>query len=122
MKIKVGIIMLVCCVISFIIYESKDTKTRDKKVEKLINGKITDAATGVPVEGATIAIQGTNPKSVSNAQGEYAILAMIDDELVFRQSKYKTKMVVAGDAHEVKMTAVDTAFIKKAEAGLEEEN
>ncbi len=116
MKSKLGIIMILMCVVSFFIYQAKDTKQVDSKREKLIQGKVVDASTNKPIEGVSIAFQGENPKSLSNAQGEFAILALNDQELVFRHGNYKSQVVIAKDAKLVKMELADTEYIEKVKA------
>lgn len=104
MKAKLGIILALLCVVSFFIYDWQDVKkTKKQDKEVLINGKIVDAVDNTPISGVTIAIQGTNPKSLSNAEGEYAIMARGSDELVFKHAKYRPIVILAKDAKAIKM-------------------
>lgn len=120
MKAKLGIILVVLCVVSFYIYDSKDIKkTKQQAKETLINGKIVNAADDKPISGASIAIQGTNPKSLSNANGEYAILARGDQELVFKHPDYKSLVIVAKDAKVIKMEATNPDEIKHLQDSFE---
>lgn len=114
MKAKVGIMMVVLCVISFFLYNKGGSKSAVKEnVEQLIQGQIIDASSEKPLEGVSIAKQGTNPSSLSNAEGRFAILAYNNKELVFRRDGYKTLVVDAKDAKLVKLEAVDSAFVNK---------
>lgn len=103
MKSKLGIFMLLLCGLSFLLYERKDTKKNDLQKEKIILGTIVDEINNEPINEVSIAKQGENPSSVSNAEGEFAILASEENELVFRHDNYKTKVVVGKDARQVKM-------------------
>lgn len=107
MKAKLGIILLLFCVASFFIYRANDPRKAVSNTERLIRGKIVNATNNAPIEGVSVAIQGYNPKSVSDANGQYAIMAFTNQELVFRHSDYKTEVIVAKDAETVKMEIVD---------------
>lgn len=120
MKSKLGIILVLLCVVSFYIYDSKDIKkTKQQEKEVLINGKIVNAANDKPIEGVTIAIQGTNPKSLSNANGEYAIMARGEQELVFKHPKYKSLVIGAKDAKAIKMEATNPDEVKRLHEDFE---
>jgi len=108
--------MILLCVVSYFIYQKKDTRAVDTKKEKLIQGKVINASTNTPIEGVAIALQGKNPSSLSNAQGEFAILALNDAELVFRHDSYKTQVVVAKEAKMVKMEIADSSYINRIKA------
>ncbi|MEP7142353.1 MAG: carboxypeptidase-like regulatory domain-containing protein, partial [Ferruginibacter sp.] len=41
--------------------------------QRTVSGKITDAATGAPVNGSTIAVRGSNVATESNAEGKFTI-------------------------------------------------
>lgn len=121
MKAKLGIILALLCIVSFFIYDSKDIKkTKQQEKEILINGKIVNAADDKPIEGVTIAIQGTNPKSLSNANGEYAIMARGDQELVFKHPKYKSLVISGKDAKTIKMEATNPEETKRLQENFEE--
>lgn len=120
MKSKLGIILLLFCVASFFIYKNKDVKPTKTDKEKLVNGKIVDITTDKPLEGVSVAIQGNNPKSISNAQGEYAIVASSKQELVFRLNGYQTTTVEVPDAKLVKMEVVDASRIDQLKKELSE--
>lgn len=119
MKAKLGIILVLLCVVSFFIYDARDIKKTNKmQKETLISGRIVNAKNDIPIEGATIAIQGGNPKSLSNANGEYAIVARGDQELVFKHPKYRSLVVEGGDTKLIKMEAIDSTFVKGVEDGF----
>jgi len=117
MKARLGIIMIILCVISFFLYNKGGSKSGSTaNVEQLIQGQIVDATTERPLEGVSVAKQGTNPSALSNSEGRYAILAFTNKELVFRRDGYKTQVVPAKDAKLVKLEVADSAFINKVKA------
>lgn len=119
MKAKLGIILGLLCIASFLIYNKKDIKkTKQLEKEILVSGKIIDATDEQPIQGATIAIQGTNPQSLSDAGGQYAIMARGDQELVFKHPKYRTIVIEAKDAKAIKMKPVDSDFTKRTEENI----
>lgn len=121
MKAKLGIILVLLCVVSFFIYDARDIKkTNQLQKETLISGKIIDAANDQPIKGVEIAIQGTNPQSLSNADGEYAIMARGDQQLVFKRSGYKTLIVDAKDAKTIKMEATNPDDVKRLQDDFKE--
>lgn len=121
MKAKLGIILVLLCVISFFIYDARDIKkTNQLQKETLISGKIIDAANDQPINGVEIAIQGTNPQFLSNAEGEYAIMARGDQQLVFKRSGYKTLIVDAKDAKTIKMEATNPDDVKRLQDDFKE--
>ncbi|HCO67703.1 MAG TPA: hypothetical protein DIT04_08125 [Dysgonomonas sp.] len=116
MKGKLGILMVVFCVISFFLYrqgEKKDKDTPNPNVERIWQGTVIDADTETPIAGVMIAIQGENHKWSSNGQGEYAAYAKGSQELVFRHNHYKTAVVAAKDAKTVKMEALTQSDIER---------
>nr|WP_297167700.1 carboxypeptidase-like regulatory domain-containing protein [uncultured Dysgonomonas sp.] len=120
MKAKLGIILVLLCVVSFYIYDSKDIKkTKQQEKVTLISGKIVNAENGQPVKDVAIAIQGTNPQSLSNAEGEYIIQARGDQELVFKHPKYKSLVITAKDAKAIKMEATNPDDIKRLQEDFE---
>lgn len=120
MKAKLGIILVLLCVVSFYIYDSKDIKkTKQQEKVTLISGKIVNAENGQPVKDVAIAIQGTNPQSLSNAEGEYIIQARGDQELVFKHPKYKSLVITAKNAKAIKMEATNPDDIKRLQEDFE---
>lgn len=105
MKSKLGIAMVVLCVLSFLTYQSQGDSKKKNQTERVIFGKIINSMNNEPIVGASVAHQGKNPSSLSNADGEFAIQAKDDDELVFRHSEYKTKIVQAKDSKIVSLEA-----------------
>ena len=64
--------------------------------DREIRGIVTDA-TGMPLVGATIVVEGTNRGAVTNFNGEYKItLQETDEVLVFSSLGYKTERIVVG--------------------------
>lgn len=103
MKGKIGLIFVVLCVISYFIYNSGGKNKTGSDVERIIQGKVVDIESGAPIEGATVAFQGENYKSRTDAHGEYAIFAKESSELVFRHNNYTTEVVVGKNAKLVKL-------------------
>lgn len=112
--------MFLLCVVSFYFYD-RDNIKKSKKIEKetLINGKIVDITNDIPIDGVSISIAGT-PKSLSNANGEYAVVARGDQELLFKHAKYKSIIIMAKDAKAIKMEAKSAEDTKKALEKFEE--
>lgn len=107
MKGKIGLLMVVLCVISFFIYNMDGSKKVKTDVEKIIEGKVVSLEDETPIEGVTISFQGENYKSRTNGLGEFAIFTKGDQELVFRHNNYRTEVVLAKDSKLVKMKASD---------------
>ncbi|MEN9919203.1 MAG: hypothetical protein RL662_1639 [Bacteroidota bacterium] len=107
MKSKLAIVLIIFTIISFFLYRSKETKRGESTTERLHSGTIVSAVDNKPIEAVSIAIQGSNPKSLSNAQGEFAIMVLESQELVFKHAEYKTQVVLAKDAQNIKMEVLD---------------
>jgi len=121
MKGKMGVLMVVFCLISFFLYkysEKRKGSAKTTNIEKIIQGKVVNSVDGVPIEGATVAFQGKNYKTVTNGLGEYAIFTKEDQELVFRHNNYKTTVVVAKDAKVVEMEAITPDDIERINEAL----
>ena len=61
--------------------------------QQTINGKITDAATGAPIEGASIKIKSTTKGTLTNSQGAFKIAVNVNDVLVISFIGYAEKQV-----------------------------
>jgi len=61
--------------------------------QQTINGKITDANTGVPIEGASIKIKSTTKGTLTNSQGAFKIAVNVNDVLVISFIGYTEKQV-----------------------------
>lgn len=121
MKGKMGILMVIFCIISFLLYrnsEKRRSNAKIDKIEKIIQGKVVSAIDNIPIEGVTIAFQGENYKTVTNGLGEYAIFTRENQELVFRHNNFKTTVVVAKDAKIVKMEPVSSDDIQRINDAL----
>lgn len=72
--------------------------TSFNKVEVTISGKITDAATGESIPGASIALKGTNKGTIADAQGNFKISVPSENSvLVISAVGYTTQTInVAG--------------------------
>lgn len=116
MKAKLGIFLLVLCVVSFFFYDKKGEKKGE--TEKLMKGVVLSAVDSKPLSNVHIAIAGNNPVTITNSAGEYMILAKPADELVFKSEGYRSITIVASDAQTVKMEIIDSDFVDKAKEKL----
>lgn len=117
MKAKLGIFLLVLCVVSFFFYSKRGAK-KDENTEKLINGIVIGAADSKPIANVQVAIAGNNPSTMTNSEGQYLILAKSTQELIFKHPGYRSVTLVAQDAKTVKMEVIDSTFINKANENL----
>lgn len=58
-----------------------------------VTGKVTDAASGAPVEGATITVKGKNRSVAASAEGVFQLSGAKSDVLVISASGYQSKEV-----------------------------
>ncbi len=65
--------------------------------QERITGKVTDASTGAPVEGATAKVKNGKATVITAPDGSFSILAKKGDLLVVSSVGYAPKEVVAGD-------------------------
>jgi TonB-linked SusC/RagA family outer membrane protein len=63
-----------------------------------ITGKVTDATTGLPVEGATVRLKNAKTTAAVSTDGSFTILAKKGDVLVITSVGYANKEVTVGDA------------------------
>ena len=63
-----------------------------------IKGKVTDAANGNPIIGATITVGKTKLSVVSDAQGAFSILANVGDQLTISSIGYTASSVLASNS------------------------
>src|SRR5438045_4737131 len=69
--------------------------------QKTVSGKITDATTGKPVVGSTVALRGSNVATETNAEGDFTISVPNDkSRLLISSVGYETQDVpVAGKSN-----------------------
>lgn len=79
-----------------------------------VTGKVTDAATGDPLIGATVLIKGQTKGDVTNLEGQFRILAQENDVLVVQYTGYQSQETPIG-----KRTTLDVA-LRETESQLEE--
>lgn len=103
MKGKLGIFLGVLCVVSFILYQIGESNRKDLGKEILLNGKVVDIRNQEPIKGVTIAISGSNPKTLTDDNGDFTILVKSNDELIFKHSDYKSVIIFAKDARNIQM-------------------
>lgn len=80
--------------------------SRDNRRSGRISGTITDAATGEPVPGVNIVIEGTTQGVVSDFEGKYFIDAPPNKTLVFSFIGYITEKVSVGNNNRVNVVMV----------------
>jgi TonB-linked SusC/RagA family outer membrane protein len=70
--------------------------------ERTVTGMVTDAATGEPLIGVNIVVEGTTIGTISSASGSYSIsVPSAESVLMFSFVGYDTQMEVVGDRTEV---------------------
>lgn len=95
--------MIVLCALSFFLYQWRTGgRSKDYK-EVMYRGVIVDATTNSPIQGVYIGISGTNPRSMSNDDGEYMITARNSDNLIFKHNNYESIIVPIAESKIVKM-------------------
>ena len=62
-----------------------------------VSGKVIDAATSQPIEGATISVKNGKQKTSTNAAGTFSISAAKGNLLVISFVGFETKQVAVGD-------------------------
>lgn len=63
-----------------------------------VTGKVTDASTGNPIEGAIVKVKGSTKNALATLQGTYSIVAEKGQTLLFSSIGYATKEVVVNSA------------------------
>lgn len=70
-----------------------------------VTGRVTDAATGNPIEGSSIKIKGSSKATVTSLQGTYTISVAKGQTLIFTSIGYTSKeVVVASESLDVALT------------------
>lgn len=70
--------------------------------ENTVTGRVTDAATGEPLPGVTIIIQGTTTGTTTNPEGNYSIAVPDQDAvLVFSYVGYLSREMAVGDQNTI---------------------
>lgn len=103
MKGKLGLIFGIFCVASFFLYRMGESNRAKATKETFINGKVIDAVNEQPIHGVRIAVAGNNPKSASDGNGDFVVLARNSDELILKHPDYKSSVISAQDAKLVRM-------------------
>src|SRR4030095_3849566 len=65
---------------------------------KDVSGKVTDSKTGLPVDGATVAIKGTDRATTTSADGSFRLAANDDGTLVISSIGYQNQELKVADA------------------------
>lgn len=74
-----------------------------------ISGKVTDAASGEPLPGVTVLVQGTTVGTITNFDGDYVLQTEKGATILFSYIGYKTSEIVVGDQTKVNIQlAVNT--------------
>lgn len=77
--------------------------------ERLITGKVTDAATSEPLPGVTIQIEGTFTGTISDMDGLYSIKATPESKLTFSFVGYRSQTITPGSQQTLNVAlAVET--------------
>lgn len=103
MKGKLGIIFGLFCVASFFLYRMGESNRAKMTKETFINGKVIDAVNEKPIQGVRIAVAGNNPKSASDENGDFVVLARNSEELILKHPDYKSTVISAQDAKLVRL-------------------
>jgi TonB-linked SusC/RagA family outer membrane protein len=73
--------------------------------DKIINGKVTDEATGSPLSGATVSVKGSNSSTTTNADGAYTINVKDNKAvLIFTFVGYDSKELPVQEASTLNVT------------------
>lgn len=72
--------------------------------EVQVSGKVTDAADGNSLPGATIQVKGTTVGTLTDIDGKYAIKVKPDATLVFSFVGYDSKEIVVGSQRTINVT------------------
>ena len=91
MKIR-GIPALIACLLLFQQADSQKMK---------INGTVTDASTGAPIEGASVTLQSTGSGTASSREGKFTVEAAPGDVLVVSNVGYLSQNVTVGSASDI---------------------
>lgn len=80
---------------------------------KKITGKVVDSATGDPIVGATILIDGTVKGVITDINGNYAINAPIGSTLIFRYIGYDEIEKEVGDRNDIDVALTENNYSLK---------
>lgn len=103
MKGKLGLVFGVMCVISFFLYNMGESNKKKATKESFVRGQVIDAVNEKPIHGVLISVAGNNPRSGSDEEGNFMVLAKSSDDLIFRHPDYKSAVVVADDSKIVRL-------------------
>ncbi|MEL6922798.1 MAG: TonB-dependent receptor plug domain-containing protein, partial [Bacteroidota bacterium] len=80
--------------------------------QKTISGQVTDAETGIPMVGATLMIQGSDPGTVTDLEGKFSLLAMMGDSVVVSYIGYANFdfRVDGRDVYDLQLSSSETLF------------
>ena len=81
----------------------KEDKTKSKKesLQETVSGKVLDSK-GMPLPGASVAVQGTTKGTQTDFEGSFAINVAKGETLVFSYVGYVTQSYLVGDANSYK--------------------
>ncbi len=79
-----------------------------------ITGKVTDAADGITIPGASVMVKGTSTGTITDFDGNYTIKAAKTDVLIFRNIGYTTQEIEVGE-----QTTINVV-LQAADIGLDE--
>lgn len=104
MKSKLGLVMIVFCVLSYFLYTWKSGSKNENIKSTMFHGVVIDKINNSPIQGVYVGVSGTDPRSLSDQNGEYMISAKNSDELIFKHPNYESIVLPISDAKTVKMT------------------
>jgi TonB-dependent starch-binding outer membrane protein SusC len=93
--------------------DGKDVSVKQLEKKK-VNGKITDAASGEPLIGVTVSIEGTTEGTITDAAGSYNIMAYSSSVLKFSYIGYESISTLVGDQQAINIS------LKTESTGLNE--
>ena len=106
MRMKRTLLLLIMGLVCTALYVNAQQRT--------VTGRVTDGETGNPLAGVTIAVQGSNTQSQTDATGAYTISVQQGQTLIFQSVGFQTAERVVGTA-----SVIDVALSPSAES-LEE--
>ena len=73
---------------------------------QIVTGKVTDATTGIPLEGVTVKIKAYNTGTLTNKQGDFSLKASASDMLVFSYIGYEPQEITVGNQSNIMVKLV----------------
>lgn len=109
MKSKLGIIMVLMCVLSFVLYQyGKDKKSGTGSAENVLSkefveGIVVNKVTSAPIKDVMIGKRGYNPTASTDAEGHFYIEAKTSDELLLKKDGFIPIIISADKTERIEM-------------------